>query len=142
MNLIGVVVTIGTLIGAAVLFLRDKQERPIDVYKDYEIYLDAMTDYKEMHGEYAKDIGKLMPFIKVPFEINTKRYALSLDGKFLTVSNLGLEESQRIINEIGGDSYINGIYTYLTLRRFNDLSKVKPIAHFTMKPEGKYTTTT
>ncbi len=141
MNLLGVVFTIGTLIGAVALFLRDKEEKPIDVYKDYEIYLDAMTDYKETNGDYAKDIGKLMPFIKVPFEINPKRYGLSLDGKFLTVSNLSLEDAQSIINEIGGDSYINGIYTYLTLRRFNELSKIKPIAHFSMKPEGKYTTT-
>ncbi len=141
MNLLGIVVAIGTLIGAVALYLKDKEEKPIDVYKDYEIYLDAMTEYKEAHGDYAKDINKLMPFIKVPFEINTKRYALSLDGKFLTVSNMSLEESQSIINEIGGDSYINGIYTYLTLRRFNELSKVKPIAHFSMKPEGKYTTT-
>ena len=142
MTLLGIVVTIGTLIGAVTLYLKDKEDKPIDVYKDYEVYLDAMTEYKETNGDYAKDITKLMPFIKVPFEINTKRYALSLDGKFLTVSNLSLEASQNIINEVGGESYINGTYTYLTLRRFNDLSKVKPIAHFSMKPESKHTTTT
>ena len=142
MNFLGVVVTIGSLIGAVAYFLKDKEEIPIDVYKDYEVFLNAMTDYKNEHSDYAKDIRKLLPFIENPDHLNLKRYGLSLDGKFLTVSHLDEAEAQQIINEIGGDSYINGVYTYLTLRRMNDLSKIKPIAHFSMKPDNKFSTTT
>lgn len=142
MNFLGFVVTIGSLIGAVALFMKEKHDKPIDVYKDYEAILIAAGEYKEGNGEYAKDIQKLLPFVPNSSEINIKRYGLSLDGKFLTVRHLEESEANRIINEIGGDSYINGIYTYLTLLRRNDLSKVKPIAHFTMKPESKFTTTT
>lgn len=142
MNFLGILVTIGSLIGAVALFMKDKEDKPIDVYGDYPLFLDAAILYKEKHGEFAKDIQKLVALFETKKEGISKRYGLSLDGKFLTISNLSEEESQALINEIGGDSYINGIYTYLTLLRLNDLSKVKPIAHFSMKPEGKYTTTT
>ncbi|GAB6107953.1 RCC1 domain-containing protein [Fusibacter bizertensis] len=142
MNFLGIVVTIGSLIGAVAYFLKDKEEIPIDAYKDYEVFLNAMTEYKNNHSDYAKDIRKLLPFMSNPEKMNLKRYGLSLDGKFLTVSHLPEEEAQKLINEIGGDSYINGVYTYLTLRRMNDLSEIKPIAHFSMKPDNKFSTTT
>lgn len=141
MNILGIVLTITSIIGAAVYFVKERDEIPIDVYRDYELFLNAMTEYREHHPDYAKDIRRLTPYIDVPFKINLKRYALSLDGKFLTVSDLPEEEAQALINEIGGDSYINGIYTYLTLRRVNDLSRIKPVAHFSMKPDNKFTTT-
>ena len=141
MNFLGFVVTIGSLIGAVAILMKEKQDKPIDVYKDYEAILNAAGEYKDEHGEYAKDIKKLLPFVVHASTLSTKRYALSLDGKFLTVSHLPEGEANRIINEIGGDSYINGSYTYLTLQRRNDLSKVKPIAHFSMKPENKISTT-
>lgn len=142
MNLLGIVITIGSIVGAVAFFFKDKKEKPIDVYSDYENFLEAATQYKEQYGEYVKDIKKLMPYLENASDIDYKRYNLSLDGKFLTVVNLSEGEAQKIINEIGGDSYINGIYTYLTLMRLNDLSKIKPIAHFTIKPEGKFNTTT
>lgn len=142
MNFLGIVVTIGSLIGAVAYFLKEKDEIPVDVYKDYEIFLNAMAEYKNENSDFAKDIRKLLPLIQNPEKLNLKRYGLSLDGKFLTVSHLTDDEAQKIINEIGGDSYINGVYTYLTLRRMNDLSKIKPIAHFSMKPDNKFTTTT
>ena len=142
MNFLGIVITIGTVVGAVALFMKEKEEKPIDVYSDYQHFLEAASVYKEQNSEYAKDIRKLLPYIETASALNLKRYQLSLDGKFLTVESLSEAEAQKLINEIGGDSYINGKYTYLTLMRFNDLSKVKPVAHFTLKPEGKFNTTT
>lgn len=142
MSFLGLIVTIGTLVGAGLILLKDKNAKPLDVYKDYEAVLNAASEYKEENGEYAKDIRKLHKYFPRGAELDYKRYGLSLDGKFLTISHLEADEANRIINEIGGDSYINGIYTYLTLLRRNELSKVKPIAHFSMKPESKFTTTT
>ena len=143
MNLLGILVTIGSLIGAYALYVKEKDDKqPIDVYGDYPLFLEAATAYKEVHGEFSKDITKLVPHMEPKRSSVSKRYGLSLDGKFLTISNLSESEAQSLINEIGGDSYINGMYTYLTLLRLNDISKIKPIAHFSMKPEGKYTTTT
>lgn len=142
MNFLGMILTVGSLIGAVVYFMKDKDSKPINVYKDYELFLEAMSQYKEEHGDYAKDIKRLTSYLPADYETDLKRYGLSLDGKFLTVSHLSEQEGQKIINDIGGGSYINGVYTYLTLRRVNELSKVIPIAHFSMKPEGKYTTTT
>lgn len=74
--------------------------------------------------------------------VNSKQYELSLDGKFLTISGLEEEEATKLINEIGGDSYLNGLVAYVTLRRKNDLSKIKPIAHFTIRPDNKVSTMT
>lgn len=142
MNFIGLIVTIGTLVGASLMLLKDKNAKPLDAYKDYEAVLNAASAYRDANGEFAKDIHKLSQYLPQGHELNLKRYGLSLDGKFLTISHLGEDEANRIINEIGGDSYINGIYTYLTLLRRNELSKVKPIAYFSMKPESKFTTTT
>lgn len=142
MNFLGLIVTIGTLVGAGLMLMKDKSAKPLDVYKDYEVVMDAAGMYKDENGEFARDIQKLLKYLPAGHQLNLRRYALSLDGKFLTIRHLDSEEANRIINEIGGDSYINGIYTYLTLLRRNELSKVKPIAHFTMKPESKFTTTT
>ena len=141
MNTLGIALAIGSLIGAAVLMLREK-DKTLDVYSDYKRVLLAVDAYKEAHGEYAKDLAKLNPFWSHPEPLNLKRYALSLDGKFLTVRDLSEHEAQKIINEVGGGSYINGVFTYLTLQRRNELSSVKPVAHFTIKPESKITTTT
>lgn len=142
MNFLGIFIAIGSIVGAVAYYLKDKEGQPIEPYKDYEVFLEAMQAYKEAHDEYAKDIKKLQPFLPETHPINFKRYGLSLDGKFLTISHLQEEEALSLINEIGGDSYVNGVYTYLTLRRINDLSQIKPIAHFSMKPDNKFTTTT
>lgn len=142
MTFLGIALAIGSLLGATVLIMRDKENTPIDVYSDYKKILIAVDAYKDAHGEYAKDIAKLKPFCDKPEQLNLKRYALSLDGKFLTVRDLSEVEAQKIINEVGGGSYINGVFTYLTLQRRNELSAVKPVAHFTIKPESKITTTT
>lgn len=142
MNFLGIFIAIGSIVGAVAYYYKDKEGLPIEPYKDYEVFLEAMLAYKEEHGEYAKDLKKLQPFMPEAHPVNYKRYGLSLDGKFLTILHLPEEEALKIINEIGGDSYVNGVYTYLTLRRINDLSHIKPIAHFSMKPDNKFTTTT
>ena len=144
MNFFGIVITIGTILGAIVYFKNEQKmlQQPIDVYGDYEYFLEACMQYKEAHDEYAKSILKLEPYFPKEVQIPLKRYSLSLDGKFLIVNHLPMEEAQKIINEIGGDSYINGHLVYLTLQRLNDLSKIKPIAHFTIRPDQKINTMT
>lgn len=144
MNLFGVIITLGTVL-TAVLYFKNEQKiytEPIDVYGDYDKFLEASLQYKEKHDEYAKSVEKLVPFLENSDKIHLKRYALSLDGKFLIVNHIPMEEAQQLINEIGGDSYINGRLVYLTLMRLNDLSKIKPIAHFNIKPDRKINTMT
>lgn len=142
MELFGILFAVSSLVGAVAFLVKGKDEKEIDVYSDYQLIMEAAAVYRENHGDYAKDIKKLMPLIEHAEQMNFKRYSLSLDGKFLVVSQLGAEESQGLINEIGGNSYINGNYTYLTLLRLNDVSKIKPVAFFTMHPSSGFTTTT
>lgn len=144
MNLFGILVTIGSIVGTIAYLLNDKQIalEPIDAYGDYELFLEAATAYKEEHGEFAKDLMKLKPYIEAFDSLPLKRYGLSLDGKFLVIKKLPEEEGTKLINEIGGDSYINSHLVYLTLLRRNELSKVKPIAHFAIKPDSKINTMT
>ena len=142
-NIFGVILAIGSVVGTVMYFLNEQRVNiPIEPYHDYEQILDAALRYREENEEFAKDIDKLMPYISKKEIKKSGRYALSLDGKFLTIFNLEDEEAEKLINEIGGESYINGKFTYLTLLRKNDLSKIKPIAHFTIKPDSKINTTT
>ncbi|MBE0450466.1 MAG: hypothetical protein IBX70_06440 [Clostridia bacterium] len=142
MTFLGIFITIGSIFGAIALLSKGKEAKSIHVYSDYKMLLNAVIAYKEANKEYAKAIGKLEPYIENFNSYDFSKYDLSMDGKFLTVFNLMPEEAEELINEIGGDSYINGKFTYLTLRRIHDLSEVKPIAHFSMKPEDNLTTTT
>ena len=142
MELFGIIVAVSSLFGAVAYLVKGKEEKPIDVYKDYQLFLEAAAIYREKNGDYAKDLKKMIPFIEHAEQLNFKRYSLSLDGKFLVVNQLKETESKAIINEIGGESYINGSYAYLTLMRFNDVSKVKPVARFSMHPNSDYSTTT
>ena len=142
MNIFGVILAIGSVVGTVIYYMSESKERiEIDPYHDYEKILDAAMAYKEDKEEYAKDFSKLSPYISKKEIVASKRYGLSLDGKFLTISNLNEEEATNLINEIGGESYINGKFTYLTLMRKNELSKIKPIAHFNIKPDSKINTT-
>lgn len=142
MNIYGIALLLSSVLAAAYYILTNKETVPIDPYNEYEEVADAAIEYKEKYGEYAKELIKLAPYIENKNILLSRRYSLSLDGKFLTVSNLPENEASQLINEIGGESYINGRFTYLTLRRKNDLSKIKPIAHFSIKPDNKITTTT
>ena len=49
MNFLGILVTIGSLIGAVALFMKDKEDKPIDVYSDYQNYKDARINNKQQH---------------------------------------------------------------------------------------------
>ncbi|MDK2866474.1 MAG: hypothetical protein PWP38_789 [Clostridiales bacterium] len=144
MNIFGILITIGSIAGTVVYFLNEQksQTEPIDAYGDYEKFLEAATQYREEKEEYAKDIKKLEPYLVQYESLPLRRYALSLDGKFLIINNMPEEEAQRLINEIGGDSYINGAFVYLTLQRKNDISKIRPIAHFNIRPDTKINTMT
>ncbi len=142
MNIFGVILAIGSVLGTVIYYMSESKEHiEIDPYHDYEKILDAAMAYKEDKEEYAKDFSKLSPYITKKEIVASKRYGLSLDGKFLTISNLSEEEATNLINEIGGESYINGKFTYLTLMRKNELSKIKPIAHFNIRPDSKINTT-
>ncbi len=142
MNLLGIVITLASIAGALLLMKKETTEAAVDVYADYPLFLDSAMSYKEEHNEFAKDI--LMLGKRIPKYVNgvPKCYGLSLDGKFLTVNGLDESLAQKLINDIGGTSYINGKVTYLTLLRINDVSDIVPIAHFSVLPEGKITTTT
>jgi len=142
LNLFGILITISSIVGTIAYFINDQKKaaEPIDAYGDYERFLEAASLYKEEHDEFAKDLIKLKPYIENFDKLPIKRYDLSLDGKFLVVKQLSEEEGTRLINEIGGESYINSHLVYLTLLRRNDLSKVKPIAHFNIKPDSKINT--
>lgn len=140
------VVIIGIFLGIlllVVLFSPKKsdvvEENAYDIYKSL---LDAATLYREKNGHYTKDINELLDLSNEFKGTKLKNFELSLDGKFLIVKNLPKLESERLINEIGGASYINGELTYLTFVRKNDPSEVIPVAHFTIKPETNITTTT
>ncbi len=139
----GIVIGIIALAILASFSLFRKREKPQeDVYETYRTFLEVATAYREANGHYAKEMAELValePSIKA---VALKRYGLSLDGKFLIVKHLDEEEATKLINEIGGDSYINGQMAYLTLVRKNDPSTVVPVAHFSIRPEGKLTTTT
>ncbi|GAU79449.1 hypothetical protein [Fusibacter sp. 3D3] len=142
MNIFGVILAIGSVIGTLIYYVNQSKEHiEIDPYHDYEAILDAALAYKEEREEYAKDFSKLIPYLSKKEIVSSGRYALSLDGKFLTIAHLETEDAAKLINEIGGESYINGKFTYLTLMRRNDLSKIKPIAHFNIKPDSKINTT-
>ena len=142
MEIFGILVVLGSLAGAFAFFTKDREKRTIDVYQEYPIYLNAAQAYRESNGDFAKEIKQLKPFMPKFDAVQSVRYGLSLDGKFLTVLDLEEDVAEKLINDVGGESYINGRYTYLTLRRHTDLSEVKPVAHFTIKPEGNISTTT
>lgn len=142
MEIFGILFVLGSLASAFALFSKDKDKHPLDVYKEYPIYLNAAQAYREANSDFAKDLKQLKPYIPEFDKIYNERYDLSLDGKFLTIADLEKGEAEKLINDVGGESYINGRYTYLTLRRLADLSKVSPVAHFSIRPEGKISTTT
>ena len=87
MNFLGIFIAISSIVGAVAYFYKDKEGQPIEPYKDYEVFLEAMLAYKDENGEYAKDLKKLQPFMPETYPVNFKRYGLSLDGKFLTISD-------------------------------------------------------
>lgn len=135
------IVAVLLLIGI-VFFTRKNTNSDINIYELYTDLLEAATSYREKTGHYAKSLKPLLEIDGKYDERKLSNFELSLDGKFLVVKALPKEESERLINEIGGSSYINGESTYLTFVRKNDLSAVIPVAHFTIKPDGKITTTT
>lgn len=143
MNIIGIVITASSIIATAAYFYNDNKQKnqKIYPYDDYPIIMEAANDYKIEKGEYCKVFKELAPYMEDFDKMPQKRYDLSLDGKFLTISGLSPEEGKKIINEIGGASHINGEIVYLTLMRKNDLSEVQPIAHFKMIPDRDITTT-
>lgn len=144
MELLALILLTGSALGAALFFKKqhNHKEEVVDDYEAYKLFLEAAAQYREKHGQYAKHLEGLV--IEKP-ELEgfpLRRYALSLDGKFLIVKFLDQKTSEHLINQIGGDSYLNGQLTYLTLLRKKEPSDILPIAHFSLKPDGVLTTTT
>lgn len=135
------IVLLTIVMGVLIVATRKKPVDKVDVYEVYKHFLDLAMAYREKNGHYAKDF-EMLKALDLEYKGALKEFALSLDGKFLVVSGLQKDEAEKLINEIGGASYINGGLTYLTFERKNDLSHVIPVAHFSLKPEGKLTTTT
>jgi hypothetical protein len=141
-NFLAILLAIGSVAGAIAFLGKDKTENSRDVYEDYKVILEAMTAYKDAHKQYAKSLDLLEAYVKDQMITQYAYYQLSLDGKYLIVDGLTPDEAKQIVNLAGGTSYINGKLAYLTLRRFNDVSQVVPIAHFAIKPDENITTTT
>jgi len=144
LGILGIVILVSSIAAASFYLVTGtkKEAESIDVYGDYKHFLEAAYAYKNEYDEYAKDIHKFKEYIKEFESMPIKRYGLSLDGKFLTISKLSKDEATCIINEVGGESHINNEVVYLTLVRKNELSEVRPVAHFSIRPDNKITTTT
>lgn len=124
-------------------FKSSKAEEKPDFYSDYILLLNTAVNFREKEKKFAKEVSQLIAFDPDHLsDINPSYYDLSLDGKHLIVKNCTEEEAEQLINEIGGNSYLNGNLVYLTLKRVNDPSEVPPEASFSIVPEKNITTIT
>lgn len=107
---------------------------------DVELYLRkfrrAARDYRNVHGDVARDIDKLQEYLDDDVEKND-RLSLSLDGLFLKVEGVSETEAEELIQVAGGESFFQ-LVPYLALF---EPDVPMPVARFTYSPSEVMTTT-
>lgn len=109
------------------------------IIKDYRIIKTAIMEYKKINGVLPDNIKNLDENYRKM--ISQNNYSLSFDKKHLIVYNIEKERAERIIEDLGNNSYYEGGFLYLGFIK-SSKDEIKPQAVITMVPDTKLTTTT
>lgn len=108
----------------------------------YEIIKNAYKSFKETETRMLDDIGDLKPYAEKHASIPWKNYAVSDDEKYLVVKGLTPKECKLIVDAIGGSSFMEKNYAFLSFFSAKKISKVQPVAKIKVFPDKDILTTT
>lgn len=118
----------------------EKTETQLDpIIRDYRIIKSAIMEYKKEEGALPSSIKEIGDYYKT--SLNRSGYSLSVDRKHLIVYSVEEDRAEKIIEDLGTDSYYEGGILYLGFIKLKR-SEVEPQAVITMMPDTNLTTTT
>jgi len=140
---LAVAVVVGVVIAA--LLNQKKSTSGIDINKmveQYGLIKKAYKKFKENESRMLDDLEDIKPYIESGRTIPWKTYAISEDEKFLVVKGLGPSDCKKIVDAIGGTSFMEGKFAFLSFFSVKKLSSVQPVARIKVFPEKDVLTTT
>ncbi len=143
----GTVLTASVIIGTA-LFAKSKsgkKEAQVDVNKIIEEYgniKSAYRKFKEIENRIIDDLHDIKPFMEPGNSVDWKRYTISEDEKYLVVKGLDFKTCKTVVDAIGGTSFQEGKYGFLSFFSAKKISKNQPVAKIKVFPDRDIYTTT
>jgi alpha-tubulin suppressor-like RCC1 family protein len=140
----GAVVTVSVVGVVLGLKASKKQNSAVSVEKiieDYSAIKDGYRLLKDKENRIIDDLEDIKPYCEGE-SINWKMYTISEDEEFLVVKGLSPADGKKAVDTIGGTSFIEKGYTFLSFLSAKKLSKVQPIAKIKVYPDKDIYTTT
>lgn len=143
----GTVLTALVIIGGALLVKagssKGSKGTDIDqIVDEYGLIKAGYKNFKEKENRIIDDIEELKPYIEGGEKLHYKRYAISEDEKYLVVKGLSPAEAKKAVDAIGGTSFMESKYAFLSFFSVKKISKVQPVAKMKVFPEKDIYTTT
>lgn len=111
------------------------------IIEEYGIIKDGYKALKEAENRIVDDLQDLKPYLEKGSNINWKMYTISEDEKFLVVKGMDPVNGKKIVDTIGGTSFLEGKFAFLSFFSMKKLSKTQPIAKVRVFPEKDVLTT-
>jgi len=143
----GTVLTASVIIGTA-LFAKSKsgkKETQVDINKIIEEYGSIKSGYrkfKEIEKRIIDDINDIKPFMEPGESVDWKRYTISDDEKYLVIKGLDPKTRKTVVDAIGGTSFQEGKFGFLSFFSAKKISKNQPVAKMKVFPDKDIYTTT
>ncbi len=111
------------------------------IIEEYGIIKEGYKALKEKENRIVDDVYDLKPYIDKGVVVNWKMYAISEDEKYLVVKGLDLQNAKKIVDTIGGTSFLEGKFAFLSFFSMKKISKTQPVAKIRVFPEKDVLTT-
>jgi alpha-tubulin suppressor-like RCC1 family protein len=137
-----IVVLIG--MGTAIFMKSKNSNKEFDINqitKHYDIIKEAYKKFKETETRMLDDIEDLKAYTDKGESITWKSYSISGDEKYLVVKGLSPQECKKIVDAIGGTSFMERNFAFLSFFSAKKISKVQPVAKIKVFPEKDILTT-
>lgn len=141
----GTVLAASVIIGATMMSkIKSGSSGKVDagkIIEEYGIIKEGYKALKEAENRIVDDLQDLSPYIEKGSTINWKMYTISEDEKYLVVKGIDPLNGKQIVDTIGGTSFLEGKYAFLSFFSMKKLSKTQPIAMLRVFPEKDVLTT-
>ncbi|MBN2897410.1 MAG: hypothetical protein JXO44_01450, partial [Clostridia bacterium] len=111
------------------------------IVEHYGLIKEAYKQFKEKENRILDDIDDLKPHVAGNVSIPWKHYAISEDEKYLVVKGLSHPECRSVVDAIGGTSFMERKYAFLSFFSAKKISKIQPVAKIKVFPEKGILTT-
>jgi len=113
-----------------------------EIVNDFRVLRTAFMQFKKEQLGLCEDLKSLLPYITENREIDWQRYAITIDQKYMIVKDAKSMPAEQIIKRLGSSSFVKNNKIYLSFSSVSTISKVEPVAKFSVIPPEGYTTTT